>query len=102
MRGIGTDEPLLAFRRAGAQIPAHVTRWQAQGAKAGNSHVGKILANTPAVLEELLKRRGNGCRLIVIMKAGMDSMVELQHPDQQRLPLGKTRLSELSQLWRRA
>ena len=78
MRSIGADESGLAGRRVGAQIATHVARRKIQGAKAGDLHVGEILTDAAALLEDLFGGRPDVGRLRVETKVGVNARSEIE------------------------
>src|ERR1700677_1621628 len=57
---IHANQTRLAFRRAGAQIAADVTRRQTERTQERNAEMRKILADAASFFQNLLQRRGDG------------------------------------------
>ena len=60
MGGVGAGEAGLIGRGIGFQVAAHVPGRQPQRAQACDLELREVLADAPAVLEDLLQRRRDG------------------------------------------
>ena len=84
MARIGAQQLVLAGRRRGEQIAAHIARRQAQAAHRRDADMGEVLAHAGADLEDAVDRRRGVGHGRVVAEIAVDAVHEIERAASER------------------
>src|ERR1039458_1739309 len=85
---VRADKPLLARRRARAQVAADITRRQTQRTQAGDGEMREILADAAALFQNFFKRRRHRGGRGIEFEIGKNPAVQIG-PSERRLAMAR-------------